>query len=67
MKKLGVITMFGTIILLGANALGRGTQTAAQEVAKPEDTEVWQPQPKVVTPDAAQLPPTQSSYSTAKA
>ena len=52
MKKLGVITMFGTIILLVANALGLGTQTAAQEAAKPEDTEVWQPEPKVVTPGA---------------
>jgi hypothetical protein len=52
MKKLGVITMFGTVILLVANALGLVTQTAAQEAAKPEDTEVWQPEPKVVTPGA---------------
>ena len=52
MKKLGVITMFGTIILLVANALDLGTQTVAQQAAKPEDTEVWQPEPKVVTPGA---------------
>jgi hypothetical protein len=51
MKKLGVITI-GTIILLVANALGLVTQTAAQEAANPEDTEVWQPEPKVVTPGA---------------
>src|SRR6202050_4021216 len=50
MKKLGLITMFATIILVVAYALALGTQTAGQEAAKPEDTEVWQPEPKVVTP-----------------
>ena len=68
MKKLGLITMFGTIILVVASALALGTQTAGQEAAKPEDTEVWQPEPKVVTPGATaeHLPLTQSSYSTAR-
>ena len=54
MKKLGLITMFvtmfGTIILVVATALGLGMQTAGREAPKPEDTEVWQPEPKVVTP-----------------
>jgi len=50
MKKLDLITMYGTIILVVATALALGTQTAGQEAAKPEDTEVWQPEPKVVTP-----------------
>lgn len=55
MKKLGLITMFGTVILVilvAATALGLGTQAADQAAAKPEDTEVWQPEPKVVTPGA---------------
>jgi hypothetical protein len=55
MKKLGLITMFGTVILVilvGATALELGAQSAGQEAAKPEDTEVWQPEPKVVTPGA---------------
>jgi len=52
MKKSDVITMFGSIILVVATALGLGTQTAAPEAGKPEDTEVWQPEPKVVTPGA---------------
>ena len=39
-----------------------------QSNAKPEDTEVWQPEPKVVTPGATPTarPPTPSSSSTAK-
>ena len=52
MKKLDLITMYGPIILVVATALALGTQTAGQEAAKPEDTEVWQPEPKVVTPGA---------------
>ena len=52
MKKLDLITMYGTIILVVATALALGTQTAGQEAAKPEDTEVWQPEPKVITPGA---------------
>ncbi|MGA8214584.1 MAG: DUF1080 domain-containing protein [Candidatus Sulfotelmatobacter sp.] len=54
MKKLGLITMFvtmfGTIILVVATAFGLGMQTAGRKAPKPEDTEVWQPEPKVVTP-----------------
>ena len=42
--------MFGAILLVVA-ALGLGTLAAGQEAAaKPEDTEVWQPEPKMVTP-----------------
>jgi hypothetical protein len=52
MKKFGLTTVYGTVILVVATAFGSGTQTAAQEAAKPEDTEVWQPEPKVVTPGA---------------
>ncbi|MGA8646290.1 MAG: DUF1080 domain-containing protein [Candidatus Sulfotelmatobacter sp.] len=51
MKRSGLITMFGTVVVV-AIALGLGTQTAGQEAAKPGDTEVWQPEPKVVTPGA---------------
>src|SRR5271168_1700159 len=52
MKRLGLITMFCTVILVVAAALGLGSQTAAQQAAKPEDTEVWQPEPQVVTAGA---------------
>ena len=52
MKRLGLITMFGTITLVVATAIGPGTQTAGQDAAKAEDTEVWQAEPKVVTPGA---------------
>jgi Domain of Unknown Function (DUF1080) len=55
MKKFGPIAMFGTIvlvILVVATALGLGMHTAGQQAAKPEDTEVWKPEPKVVTPGA---------------
>jgi hypothetical protein len=52
MKRLGEITMFGTVILVVATTLGLGTQTAAPDAGKPEDTELWQPEPKVVAPGA---------------
>ncbi|MGA9542446.1 MAG: DUF1080 domain-containing protein, partial [Candidatus Sulfotelmatobacter sp.] len=52
MKKLGLTTMFVTIILAVATAFRLEAQTAGQGSAKPEDTEVWQPEPKVVTPGA---------------
>jgi len=52
MKKSCSISIFGTIILIVATAFGLGAQTAGQEAAKPEDTEVWKPEPKVVTPGA---------------
>ena len=52
MKKFGLTTVYGAVILVVATAFGSGAQTAAQESAKPEDTEVWKPEPKVVTPGA---------------
>ena len=51
MKRLKLIAIFGALILVVA-ALGLGTKAEGQESAKPEDTEVWQPEPKVVTPGA---------------
>ena len=52
MKKFGLIRIVGAITLAFATAFGLGAQTAGKEAAKPEDTEVWQPEPKVVTPGA---------------
>ena len=52
MKESGLLRMFGATIIIVASALGLAAQTAGQEAAKPEDTEVWQPEPKVVTPGA---------------
>ena len=51
MKKPSVTALFATLVLVAA-ILAPGTPAAAQESAKPEDTEVWQPEPKVVTPGA---------------
>jgi Domain of Unknown Function (DUF1080) len=56
--KMRPLTIFAmaTLLLLGSSVLGQ--QAPTSQKAKPEDTEVWQPVPKVVTPSAtAGAPP----------
>src|SRR5437868_11605451 len=48
------VLLIAFVLCAGQPALAQsvGTQTSATPASKPEDTEVWKPEPKVITPGA---------------